>query len=154
MFKCEMVDPVSFPAALQKCNIAYQILHTLCLAAFDQGQCPMLYYRCFTGCSPSKTPFYSWSAPMSVKVEDGADAALSLAIAYAMAENRVAVCPIPNTWEQDVYVQLKQKKKNAEDPIDGVDEAFARGLPESDFMFKPSKSHDGIADPYKEMTPW
>lgn len=90
---------------------------------------------------------------MSVKVEDGADAALSLAIAYAMAENCVAVGPIPNTWEQDVYVKLKQKKKNAEDPIDGVDEAFARGLPD-DFMFKPYRAMTGIADPYKGMTPW
>ena len=80
--------------------------------------------------------------------------ALSLAIAYAMAENCVAIGPIPNTWEQDIYVQLKQKKKNAEDPIDGVDEAFARGMPESDFMFKPSKGLTGVADPYKEMTPW
>ena len=79
---------------------------------------------------------------------------LSLAIAYAMAENCVAVGPIPNTWEQDIYVQLKQKKKNAEDPIDGVDEAFARGMPESDFMFKPYRATTGIADPYKEMTPW
>ena len=154
MFKSEMVDPAPFPAALDKCNVTYQILHGLGFAAFDQGQCPNLYYRCFTGCSPSKTPFYSWSAPMSVKVEDGADAALSLAIAYAMAENCVAVGPIPNTWEQDVYVQLKQKKKNAEDPIDGVDEAFARGMPESDFMFKPYRATTGIADPYKEMTPW
>ena len=71
-----------------------------------------------------------------------------------MAENCVAVGPIPNTWEQDVYVQLKQKKKNDKDEIDGVDEAFARGLPESDFMFKPYRATTGIADPYKEMTPW
>ena len=154
MFKSEMVDPAPFPAALDKCNVTYQILHGLGFAAFDQGQCPNLYYRCFTGCSPSKTPYYSWSAPMSVKVEDGADAALSLAIAYAMAENCVAVGPIPNTWEQDVYVQLKQKKKNDKDEIDGVDEAFARGMPESDFMFKPYRATTGIADPYKEMTPW
>lgn len=159
MFKSEMV-PVSFPPALDKCNKGYAFLHNMPpygigFCAFDQQQqCPMLYYRCFTGCSPAKNPYYSWSAPMSVKVEDGADAALSLAIAYAMAENCVAVGPIPNTQEQDVYPKLKQKKKNAEDPIVGVDEAFARGLPESDFMFKPYRAMTGIADPYKEMTPW
>ena len=159
MFKSEMADPGAFPAILDKCNLLYLILRKLGLCAVldAHGQCPLLYYRCFTGCSPSKTPMYSWGAPMSVKVEDGADAALSLAIAYAMAENCVAVGPIPNTWEQDVYATLKQKKKNAEDPIDGVDEAFARGLPESDFMFKTGKSMMGmgsVADPYKDMTPW
>ena len=155
MFKSEMVDPGPFPAFLDKCNAGYSVLHGLGVCAFDeQRTIPNLYYRCFTGCSPMKNSLYSWSAPMSVKVEDGADAALSLAIAYAMAENCVAVGPIPNTWEQDVYAKLKQKKKNAEDPIDGIDEAFARGLPESDFMFKPYRAMTGIADPYKEMTPW
>ena len=156
MFKNEMVDPGPFPAMLDKCNKGYGFLSQMgaCAVLDAQGQCPMLYYRCFTGCSPSKTPLLAWSAPMSVKVEDGADAALSLAVAYAMAENCVATGPIPNTWEQDVYATLKQKKKNAEDPIDGVDEAFARGLPESDFMFKPYRAMTGIADPYKEMTPW
>jgi len=156
MFKSEMVDPGAFPAMLEKCNMGYAMFGPLFCGAIDPTgmQCPMLYYRCFTGCSPAKTPMYCWGAPMSVKVEDGADAALSLAIAYAMAENCVAVGPIPNTWEQDVYATLKQKKKNAEDPIDGVDEAFARGLPESDFMFKPYRAKTGIADPYKDMTPW
>ena len=73
MFKCEMF-PVSFPPALDKCNTGYAFLwnlppHGIGVCAFDQPQqLKMWYYRCFTGCSPSKTPFYSWSAPMSIKV--------------------------------------------------------------------------------------
>lgn len=90
---------------------------------------------------------------MSVMVEDGADAALALAVAYAMAENCVAIGPVPNTREQDVMPVLKTKKKNAKDEVMGCKELIERGLPDG-YYFKPSAGVTGVADPYKGMTPY
>ena len=90
---------------------------------------------------------------MSVMVEDGADAVLALAVAYAMAENCVAIGPVPNTREQDRWPSLKQKKKNAKDEVMGCKELFERGLPDG-YYFKPTSGITGVGDPYKGMTPW
>jgi len=90
---------------------------------------------------------------MSVMVEDGADAVLALAVAYAMAENCVAIGPVPNKREQDVMPELKAKKKNAKDEVMGCKELFERGLPDG-YYFKPSVGVTGVANPYKGMTPW